>query len=77
MFVAPWASIATVYNDPCHWQTTAVSVGPTVDALVAALVAQKRASKMTPVDVTIAGFRGKQIDLMVPLNVTVKNCDGG
>lgn len=77
MFVAPWASIATVYNDPCHWQTTAVSVGPTVDALVTALVAQKRGSIVTPVDVTIDGFHGKQIDLMVPLNVTVKNCDGG
>ena len=32
---------------------------------------------MTPVDVTIDGFHGKQIDLMVPLNVTVTACDGG
>jgi hypothetical protein len=77
MFVAPWPNIATVYNDPCHWQTTAVSVGPTVDALVAALVAQKRGSTVTPVAVTIDGFHGKQIDLMVPLNVTVTACDGG
>jgi hypothetical protein len=77
MAVAADVNFATVYNDPCHWQTTAASVGPTVDNLVAALVAQKRGSKVTAVDVTIDGFRGKQIDLMVPLNVTVSACDGG
>ncbi len=52
-------------------------VGPTVDALVAALVAQKRGATVTPVDVTIDGFRGKQIDLMVPLAVKIAACDGG
>ena len=72
-----WRNIATVYSDPCHWQTTAASVGPTVDDLVAALVAQKRGSTVTPVDVTIDGFHGKQIDLMVPLNVKIAACDGG
>ena len=77
MAVAADVNFATVYNDPCHWQTTAASVGPTVDNLVAALVAQKRGSQVTPVDVTIDGFHGKQIDLMVPLNITVTACDGG
>jgi len=75
MFVAPWASIATVYKDPCHWQTTGASVGPTVDALVAALVAQKRGSIVTPADVTIDGFHGKQVDLMVPLDLKIAACD--
>jgi len=75
--VMPWKNIATVYRDPCHWRTTGASVGPTVDALVAALVAQKRSSTVTPVDVTIDGFSGKQIDLMVPLDVNVAACDGG
>jgi hypothetical protein len=77
VFVAPWSSIVTVYKDPCHWQTTGASIGPTVDNLVAALVAQKRGSTATPADVTIDGFLGKEIDLMVPLNVTVTACDGG
>ena len=77
MAVAPDTNFATVYNDPCHWQTTAASVGPTVDNLVAALVAQKRGLVVTPTDVTIDGFHGKQIDLMVPLNVTITACDGG
>ena len=75
MFVAPWASIATVYKDPCHWQTTGASVGPTVDALVAALVAQKRGSIVTPADVAIDGFHGKQVDLMVPLDLKIAACD--
>jgi hypothetical protein len=75
MFIAPWASIVTVYKDPCHWQTTAAAVGPKVDDEVAALVAQKRGSTATPADVTIDGFRGKQVDLMVPLDVNIAACD--
>jgi hypothetical protein len=78
VFIAPWSQIATVYRDPCKWQTSATSVaGPTVDALVAALVAQTRGAIVTPADVTIDGFRGKEIDLMVPVDVTVTACDGG
>lgn len=82
MVINTWPNIGTVYNDPCHWQTTAVSVGPTVDAVVTALVAQKRGSAVTPVDVTIDGFHGKEIDLLVPLSVTfdapssASQCDG-
>lgn len=77
MILNTWRNIATVYNDPCRWQTTAVSVGPTVDAVVAAFVAQQRDTIATPVDVTIDGYRGKEIDLVVPLGVVIANCDGG
>ena len=83
MAVNTWRNITTVYNEPCHWRSTAVSVGPTVDNLVAALVAQKRGATATPVDVTIDGFKGKEIDLMVPLDIkfdgssTASLCDGG
>lgn len=83
MVVDLWQGIDTVYSDPCHWQTTGVKIGPTVDNLVAALVAQKRGSTVTPVDVTIGGFHGKEIDLMVPLGVkfdadsSASGCDGG
>lgn len=82
MVVDLWGGIATVYSDPCHWQTTAVKVVPTVDNLVAALVAQKRGSTVTPVGVSIGGFQGKEIDLMVPLAVKfgaasiASGCDG-
>jgi hypothetical protein len=77
MFLNTWRNVATVYTDPCHWKTSAVSVSPTVDAVVAALVAQKQSSKVTPTDVTVDGFRGKEIDLMVPLDVVIANCDDG
>ena len=60
MFIAPWATIATVYSDSCHWQTTAVSIGPTVADLVDALVAQKRGATVTPTDVTIDGSSGSR-----------------
>jgi hypothetical protein len=75
-FIAPWRSIATVYNDPCHWQTTGASVGATVADEVAALLAQKRGrSTVTPIDVMVDGFRGKQVDLMVPLGADFAACD--
>lgn len=81
MAINTWLNVATVYSDPCHWQTTAVSVGPTIDNLVAALVAQKRDSTVMPVDVTIDGFHGKEVDLMVPLDIkfdgsSASLCDG-
>ncbi len=75
--VDQWQGITKVYSDPCHWQTTGAQVGPTVDNLVAALVAQKRSSPVVPVDVTIDGLSGKQVDLMVPLDVSIAGCDGG
>lgn len=77
MAVIPWPGVATVYNDPCHWQTTATPIGPTVSNLVAALVAQQRGATVTPLDVTIDGFAGKELDLVVPLDVTIADCDGG
>jgi hypothetical protein len=77
MAIVPDRGIAVVYKDPCHWKTTSAPVGPTVDALVAAFVAQKRGATVTPIDVTIDGFKGKQIDLMVPLAEKIASCDGG
>ena len=78
-----WAGgIPYVYGDPCHSQTTGRYVGSTVDSLVAAFVAQKRSTSVTPVDVTIDGFSGKEIDLMVPLDIkfdapsSASQCDG-
>ena len=77
-----WRDIATVYADPCHWQQTPASgvALPSVDAVVAAFVAQKRSSAVKPVAVTIDGYSGKQIDLAVPANLKVvagTNADGG
>jgi hypothetical protein len=78
MAVALWQNIGTVYGDPCHADNSSWSPnGLTVDALVAALVAQKRGSPVTPTNVTIDDFAAKQIDLMVPLDVNIAACDRG
>ena len=49
--------IANVYTDPCQWQGSLLSpaVGPTVDDLATALVAQKGRNTTTPTDVTLGG----------------------
>ena len=71
LLVSPWGPFLTVYSDPCHWQSTGAAVGPTVDDEVAALVAQHRGATVTPIDVTVDGFSGKELDLVVPLDVTI------
>jgi hypothetical protein len=76
MYVNTWRNLSWVYNDPCHWKTTTVGVR-TVDAAVAAFVAGKHGAPVTPVDITISGFHGKQVDLMVPLDVDMSKCDDG
>jgi len=55
-------------NDPCNWRGTAddVSVLPAVDDLVNALLAQTAYEVSEPVDVTIAGYSGKRVDIVVP-----------
>ena len=77
MAISPW-EIRQVYEDPCYSTTTpATTIGPTVDDLVAALKAQNRGATATAVDVSIDGYRGKRIDLMVPLDVNPGRCEGG
>jgi hypothetical protein len=76
MGIVAWKDIATVYMDPCHWQTTASQVAPTVDGLVAGLVAQQRSLVVAPIDVAIGGSHGKEIDLVVPLDMVTPLCDG-
>jgi hypothetical protein len=60
--------VKTVNGDPCHWLGTAddVSVGPAVDDLVDALLAQTAYEVSDPVDVTIGGYSGKRVDIVVP-----------
>ena len=77
MAISAW-EIRQVYEDPCHSTTVPpTTIGPTVDDLVAALKAQKRGATATAVDVTIDGYHGKRIDLMVPVNVNPGLCEGG
>lgn len=78
MAVDLW-QIAAVFPDPCQWQSKpAPALGnPTVAQLVAAFVAQKRGTVVTPVNVIVDGYAGKEIDLTVPLGTNVAACEGG
>jgi len=62
-------------GDPCHWdlqgtqdyrQPGDVTVGPTVDDLVAALRSNTSYTSSTPQSVTIDGFEGQELEIQLP-----------
>jgi hypothetical protein len=78
--------ITTINGDPCRWsgQDDDITVGPTVDDLVQALLAQTAYEVADPVDVTIGGFSGKRVDIVAPTepfpvlqNSSAPQCDEG
>jgi hypothetical protein len=71
--------IANVYTDPCQWQGSLLSpaVGPTVDDLATALVAQKGRSATAPTDVTLGGYPAKRVELSIPADLDRAACDEG
>ena len=58
--------VGQVYLDPCHWQGGQADPGPSVKALVAALVTQPLRKATKPTDATLAGYRGQYLELSVP-----------
>jgi hypothetical protein len=71
--------IANVYADPCQWQGSLPSpaVGPTVDDLASALVAQKGRNATAPTDVTLGGYPAKRVELSIPADLDKATCDEG
>jgi hypothetical protein len=71
--------ITNVYTDPCQWQGSLLdpAVGPTVDDLAAALVAQKGRNATAPTDVTLGGYPAKRIELSLPEDLDSATCDKG
>jgi hypothetical protein len=77
--------VTSVNNDLCQWQGPEgdVSAGTTVDDLVAALVAQTAYEVSDPVDVSIAGYSGKRVDVVYPAKFfdgtgsSAPDCDEG
>jgi hypothetical protein len=59
-----------LYGDPCRPKDVDedpdIRVGPTVDDFVTALVDHPSLDVTSPVDVTLAGYSGKYVDLLVP-----------
>ncbi len=78
MAVGSWI-IANVYADPCQWQGSALdpAVGPTVDDLASALMAQKGRAASPPTDVTLGGYPAKRIEVSVPADLDPATCDEG
>lgn len=62
----------TVYADPCDFSKGPLDPrpGPSVDDLATALVGLPRLDVTAPTDITIDGFRGKQLTLTAPSDMT-------
>ena len=62
----------TVYADPCDFTKGPLDPlpGPSVDDLATALVGLPRLDVTAPTDITIDGFRGKQLTLTAPSDMT-------
>ena len=78
MAVGAWV-IGDVYADPCRWETTLLDPPPgsSVDALVAALAAQKGLRVSTPTDITVDGFAATYMERTVRAGTNLADCDGG
>ena len=62
---------ANLYSDPCHSTPPPdIAVGPSVDDFANAIAAHPLLDATDPVDVTLAGYSGKYIDLQLPADVS-------
>lgn len=61
-----------LHSDPCRTDTALpdVKVGPTVDDFANALADHPNLAVTAPVDVTLAGYPGKYVDLQVPPDIS-------
>jgi hypothetical protein len=67
---------AGLYNDPCHFESPpGIPVGPTAEDFASALADHPLLDVTTPVDVSLAGYFGKYVDLQVPSDPA--GCDVG
>jgi hypothetical protein len=65
--VVQFASVANIYSDGCRLDAKPQPpVGPTVDDLVTAWANVLELDASAPVDITVDGYTGKQIELTVP-----------
>jgi hypothetical protein len=68
-------SVAQVYGNPCKWQGTLFTPGPTVDDLVKALVARPLRNATKPTDVMVDGNPGRYLEWSVPAGIDFATCD--
>jgi hypothetical protein len=62
---------ASLYAEPCgNTPPPTIQVGPTVDDFANAVADHPKLDVTTPVDVELAGYRGKYMDLQVPDDIS-------
>ncbi|MGZ8562674.1 MAG: hypothetical protein ACXWWU_03550, partial [Candidatus Limnocylindria bacterium] len=61
--------VGRVFRDACQWVGQDYDPGPTVDDLVAALVAQPMRNASQPTAVTLAGYPGQYLEWSVPADL--------
>ena len=66
-----------VFADACESADTDTMVGPTVDDLIAALLAQENSEVSDPVDVTVGGLPGKRFEITTPTGLDLDSCSIG
>jgi hypothetical protein len=66
-------SVSNIYSDGCGFTLLDPPVGPTVDDLVTAWANVPELAATAPVDITIDGYTGKQIELTVPVHQCIAN----
>jgi hypothetical protein len=65
---------ASLYTDPCRNEGTPdIPVGPTVDDFVSAIADHPLLDATTPVDITLAGYSGKYLDVQIPSDPTIQD----
>jgi len=73
--------VGKVPTDPCHWDGTMQRAGGTVDSVVASIRDQQLRHATEPIDVALAGYEGRYLELHVPSDMIVhgdadfKGCD--
>jgi hypothetical protein len=73
-----------LFSDPCHWnldgtnsldQPGDVAVGPTVDALVAALKANTHYTSSAGSPIAFGAYKGQELELKLPGADVISTCD--
>lgn len=69
-----YGAVSSLYGEPCQWPGSEFTPGPTVDDLATALANLDGFTSTEPVEVTLAGYQGKRLQLTVPNGVNSETC---
>jgi hypothetical protein len=76
--ILPFGVVDQIYDDTCRGERGGQKrIGPAVEDLVTALLAQPGIAKSQPVQTMLGGYPATRIDLRVPRRMQTKNCFRG